>query len=92
MAFGGLLDGFLNEKSHGGGGVERKTSAFQQPVRKNTAFSMYQAQDYNTSNNMSGTRKFSSMSMMQQKKMSTVSTVTVDVYPKYSWNSGMGSS
>ncbi|CAI2342106.1 unnamed protein product [Caenorhabditis sp. 36 PRJEB53466] len=80
MAFGGLLDGFLQEKSHShvaGGG--RKPSAFSQPPRKDT-FSMYQNREM-----IPNGRKTSSMSMVNHK-MSTVSAVSVDIYPKYSWN------
>ncbi|EFO85859.1 hypothetical protein CRE_02318 [Caenorhabditis remanei] len=80
MAFGGLLDGFLQEKSHShvaGGG--RKASAFSQPMRKDT-LSMYQNREVLTNN-----RKASSMSMVNHK-MSTISAVSVDIIPKYSWH------
>ncbi|CAE17714.1 Ovule protein [Caenorhabditis elegans] len=80
MAFGGLLDGFLQEKSHAhvaGGG--RKASAFSQPMRKDT-LSMYQNREV-----ISNGRKTSTMSMVNHK-MSTISAVSVDLYPKYSWH------
>ncbi|CAB3403886.1 unnamed protein product [Caenorhabditis bovis] len=73
MAFGGLLDNFLQEKSRGlvNDGSAHKSSMFYQ--HRQESYSMYQ-------NYGMATKKMSTISMVNPK----MSTISIDVYPKYS--------